>query len=52
MSKLGLRFVTESNCVLARGGGEQLEVNCWSVAIANSIRPDVVANLLAKVKPK
>jgi hypothetical protein len=31
LSRLGLNFVTESNCVLARGGGEQLEVNCWSV---------------------
>jgi hypothetical protein len=30
LSKLGLNFVTESNCVLARGGGEQLEVNGWS----------------------
>jgi hypothetical protein len=31
LSELGLNFVTESNCVLMRGGGEQLEVNCWSV---------------------
>ena len=31
LSKLGLNFVTESNCVLVRGGGEQLEVNGWSV---------------------
>ncbi len=28
--KLSLNVVTESNCVLVRGGGEQLEVNRWS----------------------
>jgi hypothetical protein len=30
-AKLGLNVETESNCVLVRGGGEQLEVNRWSV---------------------
>jgi hypothetical protein len=30
LAKLGLNAVTESNCFLARGGGEQLEVNRWS----------------------
>src|SRR5215203_2447392 len=43
-----LRPVTECNCVAARPGGEQQEVNGQSVARANSIRPDVAASLLAK----
>jgi len=38
--------VTESNCVAARRGGEQLEVNDQSVTQVNSIRPIVVASLL------
>ena len=38
--------VTESNCVAARRGGEQLEVNDQSVTQVNSIRPHVVASLL------
>ncbi len=39
--------VTESNCVAARRGGEQLEVNDQSVMQVNSIRRIVVASLLA-----
>jgi len=42
-----LRPVTESNCVAARRGGEQLEVNDRSAAKANSIRPGLPASLLA-----
>jgi hypothetical protein len=42
-----LRPVTESNCVLARGGGKQLEVNDQSVTQVNSIRPQHAASLLA-----
>jgi hypothetical protein len=38
--------VTKSNCVAARRGGEQLEVNDQSVTQVNSIRPAVVASLL------
>jgi hypothetical protein len=38
--------VTESNCVAARRGGEQPEVNDQSVTQVNSIRPIVVASLL------
>src|SRR5215207_3989745 len=41
-----LRPETESNCSVRRRGGEQLEVNDQSVAIANSIRPDVTASQL------
>jgi len=44
-SWFGLSLVTESNCVTVRWGGEQLEVNCQSVTIVNSIRPSVVASL-------
>jgi hypothetical protein len=40
--------VTKSNCVAARRGGEQLEVNDQSVTQVNSIRLAVVASLLAK----
>lgn len=43
-----LRPETECNCVAARPGGEQQEVNDRSVAEANSIRPDVAASLLVK----
>ena len=38
--------VTEGNCVAARRGGEQLEVNDQSVTQVNSIRQIVVASLL------
>jgi hypothetical protein len=38
---------TKGNCVAARRGGEQLEVNDQSVTQVNSIRPAVVASLLA-----
>jgi hypothetical protein len=37
--------VTEGNCVAARRGGEQPEVNDQSVTQVNSIRPVVVASL-------
>ena len=37
--------VTEGNCVAARRGGEQPEVNEQSVTIVNSIRPTAVASL-------
>ena len=37
--------VTEGNCVLMRGGGEQPKVNSQSVAYANSIRPATLASL-------
>ena len=40
--------VTEGNCVLGRGGGEQPQVNVPSVAQANSIRPAVLASLRGK----
>jgi hypothetical protein len=40
--------VTEGNCVAVRRGGEQPEVNDQSVTQVNSIRPAVVASLLAK----
>jgi hypothetical protein len=43
-----LRPVTEDNCVAARPGGEQSEVNGQSETQVNSIRPDVAASLLAK----
>ena len=43
-----LRPVTESNCVAARPGGEQPEVNDQSETQVNSIRPDGMANPLAK----
>jgi hypothetical protein len=39
-------FVTDGNCVAARRGGEQPEVNDQSVTQVNSIRPTVVASLL------
>ena len=38
--------VIEGNCVAARRGGEQPEVNDQSVTQVNSIRPAVVASLL------
>jgi hypothetical protein len=38
--------VTEGNCVAARRGGEQPEVNDESVTRGNSIRPTVVASPL------
>jgi len=38
--------VTNGNCVAARRGGEQPEVNDQSVTQVNSIRPTVVASLL------
>jgi hypothetical protein len=38
--------VTDGNCVAARRGGEQPEVNDQSVTQVNSIRPAVVASLL------
>jgi hypothetical protein len=38
--------VTNGNCVAARRGGEQREVNDQSVTRVNSIRPDVVVSLL------
>ena len=41
-----LRPVTKGNCVLARGGGKQLEVNDQSVTQVNSIRPVSAASLL------
>jgi hypothetical protein len=41
-----LRPVTEGNCVAARPGGEQLEVNDQSETQVNSIRPDGVASPL------
>jgi hypothetical protein len=37
--------VSDGNCVLVRGGGEQPDENASSVAIANSIRPAVLASL-------
>ena len=43
-----LRPVTERNCVLARGGGKQREVNDQSVTRVNSIRPCCAASLLGK----
>ena len=42
-----LRPVTDSNCVVARPGGEQLEVNDQSATKVNSIRPGMAASLLA-----
>jgi len=39
---------TDGNCVAARRGGEQPEVNDQSVTHVNSIRPAVVASLLGK----
>jgi hypothetical protein len=44
--------VSDGNCVLARGGGEQPDENVSSVASANSIRPAALANLRVMVKPK
>ena len=38
-------LVTEGNCVAARRGGEQPEVNDQSVTQVNLIRPTVVASL-------
>ena len=43
-----LRPVTDGNCVLARGGGKQPEVNDQSVTRVNSIRPYRAASLLGK----
>jgi hypothetical protein len=40
------RPVTDGNCVAARRGGEQPEVNDQSVTIVNSIRPYCAASLL------
>lgn len=40
-----LRPVTESNCVLATGGGKQLEVKGQSATKVNSIRPGCLASL-------
>ena len=40
--------VTDGNCVAARRGGEQPEVNDQSVTQVNSIRPAVVVSLLGK----
>src|ERR1700687_4177345 len=45
-ASVGLNIVTERNCVAARRGGEQREVNDQSVTQVNSIRPYVVASLL------
>jgi hypothetical protein len=39
------RPVTDGNCVAARRGGEQPEVNDQSVTQVNSIRPSVVVSL-------
>jgi hypothetical protein len=41
-----LRPVTDRNCVFARGGGKQREVNDQSVTEVNSIRPGCLASLL------
>ena len=46
--EVGLNFVSERNCVVVRRGGEQREENDWSVTQVNSIRPVVVASLLAR----
>ena len=43
---------TESNCVAARRGGEQLEVNRRSATQVNPIRPAGAANLRLVVKPR
>jgi len=43
-----LRPVTEGNCVAARRGGEQPEVNGQSAGKPNAIRPETVASLLGK----
>jgi hypothetical protein len=40
-----LRPVTECNCVAARPGGEQQEVNDRSATQVNSIRPDTAVSL-------
>src|SRR6516165_7287388 len=42
--------VAESNCVVERRGGEQLEANNQSIIkkMMNSIRPDALASLLGK----
>ena len=42
-----LRPVSESNCVVVRRGGKQLEENDQSVTKVNSIRPFCLASLLA-----
>jgi hypothetical protein len=44
--------VIESNCVVARRGGEQLEMNGWSATQVNSIRPDVPGSPLGKGEPQ
>ncbi|MFN6138404.1 MAG: hypothetical protein ACK480_07880, partial [Planctomycetota bacterium] len=41
--------VTKSNCVAARQGGEQLEVNEQSVTKVNSIRPSLSWSVLEAV---
>ena len=46
-----LGLVTESNCVAARRGGEQLEVNPRSATKVNPIRPTGAASLRLVVKP-
>jgi hypothetical protein len=44
--------VTERNCVAARRGGEQQEVNDRSIGMTNSIRPGVVGeSARGKAKP-
>jgi len=40
-----LRPVSESNCVVVRRGGKQLEENDQSVTVVNSIRPGCLASL-------
>ena len=46
-----LRPVTESNCVVVRRGGKQLEVNDQSTAKANQIRLGYLGSLLASGEP-
>ena len=43
--------VTKSNCVAARQGGEQLEVNEQSVTKVNSIRPSLSGSVLVIHEP-
>ena len=43
---------TESSCVAARRGGEQLEVNRRSATQVNPTRPASAASLLLVVKPR
>jgi hypothetical protein len=46
--------VAEGNCVAERRGGEQPEANDQSIIkkMMNSIRPDALASLLGKAKPR